>query len=40
VRADRYRVGLSDGGAAAQPYRETVVGVPECDIDVELVDEP
>ena len=40
MRADRHRVGLWDGGAAAQPYREAVVGVPECDIDVELVDEP
>jgi hypothetical protein len=40
MRADRHRVGLLDRGAAAQPYREAVVGVPECDIDVELVDDP
>ena len=32
--------GLSDCGAAAQPYREAVVGVLECDIDVELIDDP
>ena len=32
--------GLSGRGGAAQPYREAVVGVLECDIDVELVDEP
>ncbi len=34
------RVALSDRGAAAQPYREAVVGVLERDIDVELMDEP
>ena len=32
--------GLSGRGAAAQSYREAVVGVLERDIDVELVDEP
>jgi hypothetical protein len=32
--------GLSDCGSAAQPYREAVVGVLECDVDVELMDNP
>ena len=32
--------GLANRRAATQPYREAVVGVLECDIDVELVDEP
>lgn len=32
--------GLSDFGSAAQPYREAVVGVLECDVDVELMDDP
>jgi hypothetical protein len=30
----------SSGRAAAQPHGEAVAGVPERDIDVELVDEP